>query len=31
MTVKYYVYQRDKDEPKCIYYIKFNSLLMDER
>jgi len=30
-TVRYYVYQRDEKEPMCIYYIKFNSLLMDER
>ena len=27
----YYIYQRDEDDPKIIHYVKFNSLLMDER
>jgi len=30
-AVGYYIYQRDEIEPKRIHYIKFNSLLMDER
>jgi len=30
-AVGYYVYQRDEEEPKHIHYVKFNSLLMDER
>jgi len=30
-VVGYYIYQRDKIELKHIHYIKFNSLLMDER
>jgi len=30
-AVGYYIYQRDEDEPKRIHYVKFNSLLMDER
>ena len=30
-AVGYYIYQRDEIEPKHIHYIKFNSLLMDER
>ena len=30
-AVGYYIYQRDKIEPKRIHYVKFNSLLMDER
>jgi len=29
--VEYYLYQRDEEEPKRIYYVKFNSLLMDDR
>jgi len=28
-AVGYYIYQRDKEDPKKIHYIKFNSLLMD--
>jgi len=28
-AVGYYIYQRDKEDPKKIYYVKFNSLLMD--
>ena len=28
-AVGYYIYQRDKKDPKKIYYVKFNSLLMD--
>jgi hypothetical protein len=27
----YYIYQRDEDDPKIINYVKFNSILMDER
>jgi len=30
-AVGYYIYQRDKEEPRQIHYVKFNSLLMDER
>ena len=30
-AVGYYLYQRDEKEPKCIYYVKFNSLLIDDR
>ncbi len=30
-AVGYYLYQRDEEDPKQIHYIKFNSLLMDER
>jgi len=30
-AVGYYIYQRDEIEPKHIHYVKFNSLLMDER
>jgi len=30
-AVGYYIYQRDKIKPKCIHYVKFNSLLMDGR
>jgi len=30
-VVGYYIYQRDEIEPKYIHYVKFNSLLMDER
>ena len=28
-AVGYYIYQRDKKDPKKIHYVKFNSLLMD--
>jgi len=28
-AVGYYIYQRDEEDPKKIYYVKFNSLLMD--
>jgi len=28
-AVGYYIYQRDDKNPKKIYYVKFNSLLMD--
>ena len=28
-AVEYYIYQRDKEDPKKIHYVKFNSLLMD--
>jgi hypothetical protein len=27
----YYIYQRDETDPKIINYVKFNSMLMDER
>lgn len=30
-AVGYYIYQRDEMEPKTIHYVKFNSILMDER
>jgi len=30
-AVGYYIYQRDKEDPRKIYYVKFNSLLMDPR
>ena len=30
-VVEYYMYQRDEDELKHIYYVKFNSLLMNKR
>jgi len=30
-AVGYYLYQRDEEEPKRIHYMKFNSLLMDDR
>jgi len=30
-AVRYYLYQRDEEEPKYIYYVKFNSLLMNDR
>ena len=30
-VVGYYIYQRDKEDPKKIHYVKFNSLLMDPR
>lgn len=30
-AVGYYIYQRDEEDPKKIHYVKFNSLLMDER
>lgn len=30
-AVGYYIYQRDESDPKVIHYVKFNSLLMDER
>jgi len=30
-AVGYYLYQRDKEEPKRIHYVKFNSLLIDDR
>ena len=30
-AVGYYLYQRDEKEPKRIHYMKFNSLLMDDR
>ena len=28
-AVGYYIYQRDKEDPRKIHYVKFNSLLMD--
>ena len=30
-AIGYYLYQRDDVDPKIIHYIKFNSILMDER
>ena len=30
-AVGYYIYQRDEEDPRKIYYVKFNSLLMDPR
>jgi len=30
-VVGYYIYQKDEEELRQIYYVKFNSLLMDER
>jgi len=30
-AVGYYIYQRDEEGPRQIHYVKFNSLLMDER
>ena len=30
-AVGYYIYQRDEDELKRIHYVKFNSLLIDEK
>lgn len=30
-AVGYYIYQRDKENPKVIHYVKFNSILMDEQ
>ncbi|XP_006462350.1 hypothetical protein AGABI2DRAFT_151831 [Agaricus bisporus var. bisporus H97] len=30
-AVGYYLYQRDEVDPKLVHYIKFNSILMDER
>jgi len=30
-AVGYYIYQRDKEDPKKIHYVKFNSLLMNPR
>lgn len=30
-AVGYYIYQRDEENPKEVHYVKFNSLLMDDR
>jgi len=30
-VVRYYLYQRDEEELKHIYYVKFSSLLMNDR
>ena len=31
MAVGYYIYQEDKDDPKKHYYVKFGSILLNER
>jgi len=31
MAIGYYIYQEDKDDPKKHYYVKFGSILLNER